>query len=170
MNETKLDDAKTVETNKKVIVLIVIVGIVVAFFIAASAFIAITQSVSKSHFETILQSIGQFVFVTDENLIIKNVNEKVLKTLNVKIDELLNAQFQQLVTFENQKITIFLENVKNEIECIFTFKDILKIPVLMTISEIRTNESSLTGFVISMQDLRELKTIQARLNLSLIHI
>lgn len=121
-----------------------------------------TTTISRDYFDNIFQSIFDYIIVTDNHFNIQSVNNAVKNNLSYTLDELFENNINLLFEKEINLTTIY-RNIDNSSEQFLISKKKNKIPVIMSISEIKTNETT-TGFVVIAHDISEKLDNENKLN------
>lgn len=128
-------------------------------------------TVSKRYVESVMNSLGEMVFVTDKEQKITTINPAVTETLEYRAEELVGKPMSILVnggnfpTMEDDHRTLNNGKARN-IECTFSGKDGKLIPVLATFSHLRQGESESFGIVLAGRDITIQKKAERELKLT----
>ena len=121
-----------------------------------------TTTISRDYFDNIFQSIFDFIIVTDKNFNILSINAAVKNNLSYNLEELSEKNINLL--FEKElNITIKAQNIVYNSEQTLISKNKNKIPVIISISAIKTNDTT-TGYVVIAHDISEKLDNENKLN------
>jgi len=139
-------------------VFLLIFTVAIVYAINKYKFLTIT---SASAAENIFSSIGDFLFISDEEGIILNVNKATLDSLKYKQNELEGKSVGMLFRKGSFKNELLEKITKGEIiknyEVDFLTKNEGGIPVLFSSSPLKDKEGNISGNVIIARDIAERK-------------
>jgi len=128
-------------------------------------------TVSREYFESIMRSMGEMVFVTDDRQRIQFTNPAVLETLGYKQDELTNMHLDELIKShtkftdeEIKKLSINREIKSMERE--FIHKSGHTVPVLITVTIMQQADNKSHQIVHAGRDITRLKRAEHELRLA----
>lgn len=148
---------------------IFIVGVVLVLFLLYFEIAIIAQVVSKNQLESIMQAIGQLLFFVDLGGRIILTNQRARDVLGFSYEQLCTVTISDLFlspTLDQISWTNILDKIRGrekEFECLLKVKDHTNLPVLISGNFLNSSAGHGTGLVLTVQDLTEMKSIQARL-------
>ncbi|OFX62064.1 MAG: hypothetical protein A2046_15480 [Bacteroidetes bacterium GWA2_30_7] len=124
-------------------------------------------TISRDYFDNIFQSIFDIVIVTDKNLIIKSLNNAVKNSLDYNKQELLEKNIN--ILFKNNLTQMY--NFKKDSNNIFSVSEKLliakngkEISVIISVSELKSDDKNISGYVFVAHDITEKIDIENKIN------
>jgi len=117
-------------------------------------------TLQKNYLENIVESISNILLITDENGNIHRANDFATEKLGYTTQEICEKHISEILSMDNTDDflvkLIKKQNIQN-LEIEFIKKDTEKLPVILSVSLIKSHEKNIDGFIFVAQDISERK-------------